>query len=427
MEQISALVTENKEREKTYKLRLEGDVLKLSFGTPSSNIEIVKDAVSEVDRLVASGELATGRVLKLNGPASIPVAVAITSRVSSLYEVVAVFDPKLNGYIVSISSDPTIEIGSVLKNKFEQPSVYSFGLLDPRPIPAAKEANEKVLANAKNGVLGIEMTLPAYVDKCTLGNIDPQHTDGDTTKAAVDVALHMPLPNKDVLMVTVRPDMDSFGSMALLNLRQKGLVASEEILARVKIISLSDAFARGKWTAKSLPNHIDIWAGVDNKELAAISAAVMDFKLPVNERIRLTEEWLETGKEPMVYREKVNKDRIDLVAMLEQGAIKYKTAFDDKLAVVTSSSIAGTSVGDSLAPIAALTNPAFSFQGSTPIVKHTVCQYEMGYVDLPAVLKDLNEIEPGWGGSPTIIGSPQGVSSKITQEQLTEIVGKHLL
>lgn len=33
---------------------------------------------------------------------------------------------------------------------------------------------------------------------------------------------------------------------------------------------------------------------------------------------------------------------------------------------------------------------------------------------------------PGWGGSPTIIGSPQGVSSKVTPDQLSEIIGRHL-
>lgn len=105
---------EKKEKQKTYNLRLEGDVLKLSFGAPASNIEIVKDAIEEVNRLVSAGELLSGKMIKLNGPASLPVAVAITNSVSGLFEVVAVFDPKLNGYVVSISSDSAYEIGSVL-------------------------------------------------------------------------------------------------------------------------------------------------------------------------------------------------------------------------------------------------------------------------------------------------------------------------
>ena len=182
-----------------------------------------------------------------------------------------------------------------VKNTFEQPSVYAFGLLDPRPTPQAKEANERAFANAKNGVLGIEMTLLEYLDKCNLGNIDPQHTDGDITKAAIDVAIDMPVPEKDALMVTVRPDLDALGSMALLNLRQKGLTMSDEIIARVKMISISDTFANGEWEAKPLPDHNNIWAGVKNKELSAISSAVMDFKLPVNDRVNL----LKNGLKPV--------------------------------------------------------------------------------------------------------------------------------
>lgn len=106
---------QNNERPKTYNVRLEGDVLKLSFGAPASNAEIVRDAISEIERLVASGELTSEKIIKLNGPASLPAAVAITNSISNLFEVIAVFDPKLNGYVVAISSDSAHEVGSILE------------------------------------------------------------------------------------------------------------------------------------------------------------------------------------------------------------------------------------------------------------------------------------------------------------------------
>ena len=59
--------------------------------------------------------------------------------------------------------------------------------------------------------------------------------------------------------------------------------------------------------------------------------------------------------------------------------------------------------------------------------KYTVAQFENRYVDLSAVKEDLNEKESGWGGSPTIIGSPQGESSQLSKEEVAEIVAKHLL
>ena len=103
------------EKPKTYNLKLEGDVLKMSFGAPASNAEIVRDAIAEVERLTHSGELTPEKIIKLNGPASLPVAVALTNSLASSFEVIAVFDPKLNGYVVAISSDPEHEVGSILE------------------------------------------------------------------------------------------------------------------------------------------------------------------------------------------------------------------------------------------------------------------------------------------------------------------------
>jgi hypothetical protein len=48
----------------------------------------------------------------------------------------------------------------------------------------------------------------------------------------------------------------------------------------------------------------------------------------------------------------------------------------------------------------------------------------MGYIDLKAVAQELSQLEQGWGGSPTIIGSPQGKSSTLSREQIFEIVRK---
>lgn len=63
-------------------------------------------------------------------------------------------------------------------------------------------------------------------------------------------------------------------------------------------------------------------------------------------------------------------------------------------------------------------------------IKYTVCQFQAGYVDLKSVISDLNAIEQSggtWGGSPTIAGSPQGISSTIDLSMIIQIVKKHLL
>jgi CRISPR-associated protein Csx3 len=95
---------------KTYKVSLEGDVLKLSFGTPAQNDQIVKDAVEAVRDLGLEG----GKIIKLNGPASLPVAIALSHEVGHIYGAIAAFDPKLGKYVVAISHDPELKIGDLI-------------------------------------------------------------------------------------------------------------------------------------------------------------------------------------------------------------------------------------------------------------------------------------------------------------------------
>ena len=80
-----------------------------------------------------------------------------------------------------------------------------------------------------------------------------------------------------------------------------------------------------------------------------------------------------------------------------------------------------------LAPVVVALNPEFRFRGGEPHRKFTVCQFSAGYCDIPGALRELNGLEEGWGGSPTIGGSPQGVSSALTVEEVVRVVTRHLL
>lgn len=87
----------------TYKIFLEGDTLRVSFGDAAQNDQIVRDAVARLNEMVESGELKGGELIRINGPASLPVACAIAHAVGHLYGVVAVFDPKMAKYVVAVS------------------------------------------------------------------------------------------------------------------------------------------------------------------------------------------------------------------------------------------------------------------------------------------------------------------------------------
>src|SRR3989338_4497441 len=88
----------------TYNVALEqGSLLRVGFGDPAQNDQIVRDATARLDEMVKTGELAGGPIIRINGPASLPVAIAIAHAIGHLYEVVGVFDPKLGKYVVAVS------------------------------------------------------------------------------------------------------------------------------------------------------------------------------------------------------------------------------------------------------------------------------------------------------------------------------------
>lgn len=94
----------------------EAVLLQLSFGDLASSPEIVKEADATMSRL-KSEELKGGKLVLLNGRASLAVIATITHHVAHLYGAVAIFDPKLSGYVVVISHDPQFHVGDVLTSR----------------------------------------------------------------------------------------------------------------------------------------------------------------------------------------------------------------------------------------------------------------------------------------------------------------------
>ena len=106
-----------KSSEATYTIIREADgILRIAFGKPSSNDQIVKDTIARLAEMTKTGELSGGGLLKVNGPASLPVAMVLGHKLSHLFEAIACFDPKLNKYVVVISHTPNPEfaVGNLL-------------------------------------------------------------------------------------------------------------------------------------------------------------------------------------------------------------------------------------------------------------------------------------------------------------------------
>lgn len=88
-------------------------LLRLAFGDPASNDVIVREVEDRMRTLKSEG-LRGGKLVLLNGAASLPVIGVIVHHVSHLFGAVGLFDPKMKGYVVVVSHDPAFAVGDVL-------------------------------------------------------------------------------------------------------------------------------------------------------------------------------------------------------------------------------------------------------------------------------------------------------------------------
>lgn len=308
--------------------------------------------------------------------------------------------------------------------------MYGYALLDPRPTPGAAEHNDRILGDGST-VLGIEVTVPELAARCGLGNIDPQHLGGHARVAAIEAAFHRTPPTAGTTLVTVRPDADSVGAMALLTYRGENPlppvrgdgftvqvdVRPEKLRVRVRMIADADKEAARPWPGPRPPAAPEELVS----EVGVAQAAVMNHTIPFTQRVQLMMDWLTggdfTGREEIRARlaEEARTAWADCVPTVRDG-----------VAVVVGTHRLATSLGYRLAPVVVATNPAFRFAGGEPHRKHTVCRWNSSVpMDWDGLLAELRSREPGWGGSTSIAGSPQGVGSSLTTDVVAALVAKH--
>ncbi len=134
---------------------------------------------------------------------------------------------------------------------------FKYGLLDPRK---GQEANNDPVFSGSY-TYGIEVTIPALAGRCSF-NLDPQHTGGNGNSTAIEEAVNGELPPDGATLVTIRPDLDSVGAMAILKIREqkRGLdehgvpylhIAGSPLRMRIQQVAESDRFARGGYPGQS--------------------------------------------------------------------------------------------------------------------------------------------------------------------------------
>lgn len=285
--------------------------------------------------------------------------------------------------------------------------MYTFATLDPRNTPAAKTDNDAILDSGD--IYGIEVTVPALAASCNLGNLDPQHTDGLNVSACM-AALTCPLPPAGATLVTNRPDADALLAMAVLYCRALGRQFDDEM---VYIIDSADCTPRGPWIRGYRPHPM----------FSAMNWLCMDHRIPLTERVMRLVGILSGYGHQLPSAPAVDNSNSNMTVDDDH----------DGFVIVHCGGGPGARIGGAngfgyqYAPVVVTINPTFVLQGGQPHLKYGVARWNSDHpMDWEGMLAALRALEPGWGGSSSIVGSTQGQASPLTLAQVVNIVRDHL-
>jgi hypothetical protein len=261
----------------------------------------------------------------------------------------------------------------------------------------------------------------------TFMNIDPQHTGGNVQQSCIMAVYryecgNYAIPNPGVCYATVRCDLDSVGAMAIAAITYTDDDINGAKVEQIHQADTLESALKKKWQPHKLSDK-----PAAKGELAALASMVSDFKLDLEMRVGFMAMWLCDKPTPFLaeYAAKVQKESEALDKALKSGEIKVSQ--HGKVCYVESAHRAATSIGYQYTPVVIAFNPNFPDKELGSIRKFTICQWGTGYVDLLKVWAELSKLEPGWGGSPVIGGSPQGVSSKINPDDVIKVVKRNLI
>ena len=281
---------------------------------------------------------------------------------------------------------------------------------DPRP--QGTEANQKILKSGM--VIGVEVTIPALAQG--LVNLD-HHGANDTveTPSACEQALMLQIDFdkiEAVTLATVRPDADSVTAMAVIANRNDDRPIDRDLVVAV-----------GQF------DRIGPSAGKPEARVTAIVSKACDFKISLVDRVRWVADLLAGVDKTSEIAALTAVHEAELeVARKASELLLYANG---RIAVVLSTHRFATNLGYESAPVVVAMNPEMPVDpkdvSKGTYRKYTVCRYDSHVkCDLPGALKELQALEAGWGGRGDIFGSPQGISSNLTVEQVIEVVSRHL-
>lgn len=293
----------------------------------------------------------------------------------------------------------------------------------------------KLLKESGFYIIGVEVTDVEMSRHCDI-NIDPQHSGGNHKSTAIESVFKFRnsiienTRSNRILMLTIKTDIDSISSIALLTMiLTNQLIVTNDLILRLNAIAMSDKHGRDKSSNDSL-SKISFPGYTSYGIPISLYEVIGNVNTDISCKVRYMIDYLKYGH--IKDQEKITHD-IQTKRGEISKSIKYNMIIPNSLIFVESTYRGALGFGYKKAPIVIAKNDKFIFGGATSLntnrtigTKYTIGQYNEGYTDMNSLLNKLQEIEDGWGGSDVIIGSPQTNPSLLNSEQLINIVKSHV-
>lgn len=299
-----------------------------------------------------------------------------------------------------------------------------FYQLNVRALESEIKKLKKLKEDPKNFLIGLEVTHKLLNQQLDL-NIDPQHNfDANLCTCVEDLIKNLEkisnqIQNKKIWLFFLKTDLDSVAAASVLDLHINNMIdfTSDDINERIKSIADYDRHGR-KWN----PKNQQIKNIIGEKIPRGLFMLVSGWKNSLEYKIETMKEWITTGTFTDVeqYNLMATKNFKEALA-----SSKIEEIIPGKLVFIKSNKRGACGIGYQLAPIVIAMNPSFRFGFGEKRVygrKWVIAQCDEGFVPMLDILRSILEMESGWGGSRTIIGSPQDRPSHITKDDLVSAV-----
>jgi hypothetical protein len=281
-------------------------------------------------------------------------------------------------------------------------------------------------------ILGVELT-DNDISGLAHINIDPQHM-WNSKITAIEYSfnkqeniLGILKPFDKIAMITIKSDIDSIGSMSVLTMLLQGeFVLEGDLILRLKAIAKSDRHGRDNW--KTRREDFFNFKGHNTYGLpVGLLYMCSDLRLDINKKVMRMTQYLKTG----IFDGIEKYTKIALINLDDQiKNAKIDIIIPDKLSVVKSNRRGAIAFGYKVSPVVIAVNEQFKFGLKKNFIvgtKMTIAQYtDNKFIDMAKIQQELSQLEQGWDGSSSIIGSPLDRPTKLDVNTIIDIVKKYL-